>query len=277
MVRRLSFLLLLLLLCAQTPVPPMVKLIWDTGGSAEPVDHYRIWRRDVPCAPPSTRALASPVSWIPQRELTVASVSHEETAKPGWRAVRAIDGLATTMWHTDWSGSVLPPHPHTIVLDAGEPLQVTAIRYLPRQDGDKYGVITKYQLSVSLDNQTWGQPVSQGTLAGDNTAKTIAFAPVQARYVRLVALADASGYAYTSAAEIQVGTMRTTQDGYQLVGTVPGSQTTYTEPELPGLQCWRVTAVSATGEESPPSNIAQTPPDRIEVQAPVDFRREGGE
>lgn len=269
----LAVLLLALPGWAADPVP-QVAMVWeaptDAQGHPAPVQHYEIWRREVPC---ETRTRAMPaVVWVPQAELAIAAVSAEETAQPGWRAPRAIDDQVSTQWHTPWSTEPPPPLPHSLVLDLGTPATLTAFRYLPGQDGDLYGVTTQYQLSVSHDGTTWGQPVSTGTWAKDRTEKTVVFPPTPGRYLRFVALAEATGYAYTSAAELHVGTLATSQDGYTLVGSVPGTQTAYREEERPGLQCWYVAAVSPDGAKSPPSNVVTTPPERIEVPAATQFR-----
>jgi hypothetical protein len=112
------------------------------------------------------------------------------------------------------------PLPHTLVLDLGGQYQVDGFRYLPRQDGNSNGTIADYQFYVSPDGTTWGTAVAAGTLAADTSEKTVRFTAKTGRYVRLVALSEINGYAYTSAAELNV------------FGTAASSSTTTTNSLL---------------------------------------------
>ena len=228
---------------------------------------------------------------IPQTQLSVAGVDSEQSAV--YAASKSIDGNAKTMWHTQWSPTVAP-FPHQLTLRLASSYIVTGLRYLPRQDGSLYGIITAYAVYVSTDGVTWGTPVASGTWPGTSAQKEISFAGKEGRYVRLVATAAASTAkyrgTYTSAAEINllgtlvptpppVPTVRTltwldsatNEDGFNIerkaVGTtgfvrltVVGANTTsYQDTQIQSgvTYCYRIQAFNTVGL-SPFSNEACT-------------------
>src|SRR5215831_348097 len=142
-------------------------------------------------------------SIIPQRQMRVVFVDSQESVGENGAATNAIDGDATTIWHTKWFRRTAPL-PHTLVLDLGGQYQVDGLRYLPRQDGNPNGTIAGYQFYVSSDGTTWGSAVAAGTFAADTTEKTVRFPATPGRYVRLVALSEINGQPWTSAAELNV-------------------------------------------------------------------------
>jgi F5/8 type C domain/Protein of unknown function (DUF4038)/Domain of unknown function (DUF5060) len=158
-------------------------------------------------------------SLIPQQQFRVVSVDSQELIGENGAVTNAIDGNGATFWHTEWSQRTAPL-PHTLVLDLGGQYQVDGFRYLPRQDGEANGTIADYQFYVSPDGSTWGSTVAAGTLAADTTEKTVRFTAKTGRYVRLVAVSEINGNAWTSAAELNV------------FGTASPSSTTTTSPLL---------------------------------------------
>jgi hypothetical protein len=132
---------------------------------------------------------------VPQSRMTATAMS----AQGGYPASAAIDGDPNTLWHTSWSPRVYPPQSITFTL--GDPYSVRGLLYLPRQDGNPNGVITRYQVFVSSDGNTFTQ-VASGNWALDKTLKRVDFPATGAQYVRLEA--DAGGGDYVSAAEINV-------------------------------------------------------------------------
>src|SRR5256714_1819704 len=148
-------------------------------------------------------------SLIPQQQFRVVSVDSQELVGENGAATNAMDGNPATFWHTEWFQQT-PPLPHTLVLDLGGQYQVDGWRYLPRQDGTPNGTIAGYEFYVSADGTTWGSAVAAGTLAADSTEKTVHFTATSGRYVRLVALSEINGQAWTSAADLSVfGTIGT--------------------------------------------------------------------
>jgi F5/8 type C domain-containing protein len=59
-----------------------------------------------------------------------------------------------------------------------------------------------YSVTTSLDGQSWSSPVAQG--AGATPSTVIAFAPAQARFIRVTLTGTASGTEQWSIAQIRV-------------------------------------------------------------------------
>ena len=102
-----------------------------------------------------------------------------------------IDNNADSIWHSSYGqGAKLPVD---AVIDLGAVYQLEQVDYLPRQSSSN-GHITHYRIEVSTDNKTF-TPVVEGYLPNngyelDNkeVAKMIKFAPVEAQYVKFIAL-----------------------------------------------------------------------------------------
>ena len=123
---------------------------------------------------------------------------------PSTAAGNVLDGNATTIWHSSYVGTPLPL-PHSITIDMKSTKNVGGLSYLPRSDASKNGNIGKYSISVSADGVVWGSPVAAGTWADDNSEKIVAFASVNARYVRLTGTTEAGNRGpWSSAAEVSV-------------------------------------------------------------------------
>jgi uncharacterized repeat protein (TIGR02543 family) len=138
---------------------------------------------------------------IPQAQLTATATSSSSGEGPD----KTFDSNTGTIWHTAWDGSYTPL-PHSITYNLGQSYDgVYKLRYLPRQDADWNGVITKYEISVSTDGTNFTK-AGEGTWAGDKTAKTATFNAKGATYVKFTALASISdaGKQYASAAEINL-------------------------------------------------------------------------
>ncbi|MHC4521623.1 MAG: discoidin domain-containing protein, partial [Planctomycetota bacterium] len=120
----------------------------------------------------------------------------------GYEARRAMDGDPQTIWHTFW-GRGESGHPHDIVVDLGEPRDISGFGYLPRRDGSN-GTIRDFELYVSDDTRDFGRPVVTGTFAKRNTENVIRLnVPVRGRYARLRALSEVNGRPWTSIAELR--------------------------------------------------------------------------
>ncbi|HVK24444.1 MAG TPA: discoidin domain-containing protein [Actinokineospora sp.] len=125
----------------------------------------------------------------------------QETTSESGAATNAFDGDTSTKWHTKYSGTV-GQLPHEIQIDMGSSHSLTAVKYLPRQDGGVNGTIGQYEVYVSDSTSNWGTAVSTGTFANNTSEKTATFAAKSGRYLRLRALSEVNGGAWTSAAEI---------------------------------------------------------------------------
>ena len=127
------------------------------------------------------------------------------SAQNGEGAEKALDGKVDTLWHSNWDGCTQDEA--WICIDMKQNQTVSALQYVPRQS-QVNGLILEYKIEFSTDGSNWStiDPVT-GTWAKDNTTKTVTFAPVEARYVRLTGVETASDGAlnFVSAAEIYLG------------------------------------------------------------------------
>ncbi len=114
-----------------------------------------------------------------------------------------MDGDPQTFWHTQW-GDENPPCPHEITIELQPACTIKGFTYLPRQDEGDNGGIKDYEFYVSADGKDFGKPVCKGTFESNKDLKTVTFAPTPCRFIKLVALSEINGEAWTSAAEIGV-------------------------------------------------------------------------
>jgi galactose oxidase len=138
-----------------------------------------------------------------------ASASDEETSGENGRASNVLDGNAGTIWHSKWTAPAVPL-PHTITIDTKVTQKISGFRYLPRTDGPN-GRIGSFEILVSTNGTTWRTPVASGTWADTGDEKSVTFAAVSARYVRLRAITEAGNRGpWSSAAEINLLAEQTT-------------------------------------------------------------------
>jgi hypothetical protein len=135
-------------------------------------------------------------SLIPTAELKARASSQHL----GYEAEKSIDGDSATMWHTEWDP--LGKLPQSITIRLADINIVKNLFYLPRQDDNHNGIITKYEVLTSMDGITF-HTVNKGNWADDKTEKNANFKQVKAAYIRLLALSASGGFA--SAAEISIG------------------------------------------------------------------------
>jgi len=115
----------------------------------------------------------------------------------------AVDNDPNTLWHTDWYGTSNANH--WFQFELTEEYVVDGLRCLPRQTGNTNGIITKYEIQVSDDGETF-ETVATGDWAADRQWKLASFEGRIVKYVRLVSLEAVSDVAYVlaSAAEIRL-------------------------------------------------------------------------
>lgn len=134
----------------------------------------------------------------------ILSVSSEETTA-GAVARNLLDGDPDNMWHSRWQPAAVP-HPHTVVVDLRKEQPVCGLRILPRQFGAFHGAIAGYELHLSKDNQHWDK-VAEGVFSYPDGAREqhIRLDGAQpARYLKLIALSEAGGGPWASAAELNI-------------------------------------------------------------------------
>jgi len=154
-----------------------------------------------PSAAPATTSTPSAAS--AKIALKVVKVDSEETAGEDGKGANAVDGDPNTIWHTQWQDAS-PECPHEIVIELTPPSTIKGFTYLPRQDDVENGTIKDYEFYVSDDGQDFGQPVSKGTFESGKEKRTVTFPAKKCRFVKLKALSEINGGAWTSAAEIGV-------------------------------------------------------------------------
>ncbi|GAA6526996.1 endo-alpha-N-acetylgalactosaminidase family protein [Intrasporangium sp. DVR] len=147
-----------------------------------------------------------PPGKIPQSRLSIGGVSDTEPGSGDGSPAAAIDGKASTMWHSAWSTTSEPaPYPHWITVDLGEDYAVDGFDYQVRVGN---GSMKEYELYVSTDNRTWGDPVTKGTFASTADVQHLEFTAKQGRYVKLVGLSSINGAPYGGASELNVWGLR---------------------------------------------------------------------
>lgn len=122
--------------------------------------------------------------------------------------VRAIDGDPASYWMTNYQPDA-SKYPHEIQVDLTDTLDLKGFTYTPRHQLVRSGTIYTYAFYVSMDGQTWGEPVAQGSFANIANNPVIQYIrfnkPANGRFIRLVALAPANGKEHwASVAELGV-------------------------------------------------------------------------
>ncbi len=116
-------------------------------------------------------------------------------------ATYLVDGDPSTFWHTMYS-ITLAKYPHWVDFDAGTSKIIKGFTYMARQDGNLNGCIKDYEIYISNDNKSWGEPIVKGHFEKTAKRQKVMFdKPVKARYIRLRALNEQDGQDYASGSE----------------------------------------------------------------------------
>ncbi len=175
------------------------KYIWlplKLSGTSLTLDDYEQWTLNL-----TTGEWSAQDDYLPQSSWKLLRATSEEVEAENGAASRAFDDSPSTFWHTRYSGGTMP-QPHAIEIDLGAEHALTAMRYLPRQDGNPNGTVAQYELYASLDSSDWGAAVSSGELGAGASGKRVNFPAKKARYVRFVAAREVAGRPHTSIAEL---------------------------------------------------------------------------
>lgn len=124
---------------------------------------------------------------VPKAAWKIRSFSSEETSSENGAAANAIDGNATTKWHSKYS-SPAAVAPHFIEVDMGAEYLVSGFLATPRTDGKSNGLIRDFILQVSTDGINWSAVAGGGWLP---YWSDVNFKPVSARYFRLTSISGA--------------------------------------------------------------------------------------
>ena len=124
--------------------------------------------------------------------------------QPSKPASNVLDGDSSTFWHTSYSN---PAMPHTLTIwFGGATVAVSGLTYLPRQDSIANGRIGSYEILFSADGDSFdAASASSGTWPDSSALKTVTFATVEAKALRIVSKREAGGRcSCTCAAVIKV-------------------------------------------------------------------------
>jgi hypothetical protein len=147
-------------------------------------------------------SLISPLP--PPKGLRGVRLIKADSEEENYGAANAIDGAPETMWHTSWEGNP-PGFPHWLMIQLDGPRKIAGFTALPRQDGERNGWIKDYAFYASRDGTNWGEAVAQGVFPDNARRKTVKFAaPVEAQFVKLVALSGYANGPWASLAEINL-------------------------------------------------------------------------
>ncbi len=105
----------------------------------------------------------------------VVTADSEEVSAETAPATRVIDGSTSTFWHTKWSGSPVPSHPHELIIDLGSPQPIGGFTYLPRQNSAN-GRIKDWRFHWSDDGINWSDPVASGSFTNSAALQSVQFA-----------------------------------------------------------------------------------------------------
>lgn len=154
---------------------------------------------------PSAPTVASFPAIVPTRVLSKAgwSVVAVDSEQPGEGGEKAIDGDPATYWHTQWTGAE-PGHPHEIVIDLGRTVSVAGFVMTPRRNQEN-GRIGRWEFFVGGEPGKWDDPAGSGRFPNTvEPQRVILPKPAAGRYIRLAALDEVNGEAWTSLAELDV-------------------------------------------------------------------------
>jgi hypothetical protein len=108
---------------------------------------------------------------ISKASWSVFFADSEETVGVDGAAEHAFDGDMQSFWQTQWLG---PAHAHEIQIDLGGLTKISALRYVPRQDGGLDGTISDYEVYASADCASW-ELVASGTWQSNRARKLARF------------------------------------------------------------------------------------------------------
>ena len=147
---------------------------------------------------------------VPKESWELKYVDSEEINYPGF-ATMAFDNDPSTIWHTRWStGS--DPYPHQMEIDLGDEYKIYEFTYQTRQDGEN-GRIKDFELYFSSDFLDYGDADTIAQFENTSAPQTISFySPKIGRYLKLVALSEVNGNAWSSAAEFDIKACYNTTD-----------------------------------------------------------------
>jgi len=131
------------------------------------------------------------------------SINYVSSDLPGeGPASNVLDGNPDTYWHT-MKGVTMASFPHDIRINLGSERRLRGMLY--RGAPSPQGRVKDYEVYVSHDGKNWGEPVARGTFSNSaEMQEAIFFTPVDARFIRLVALSAHDGGDSAAVSELDV-------------------------------------------------------------------------
>ena len=148
----------------------------------------------------------NPVSGLLSRDnMRVIYTNSEEPLRDRY-ADYVLDGDLNTFWHTEWVRTD-PEHPHELWIDMGAAHLLTEFRYQSRQWGNFNGTVKDFELYISNDTSSWGQPFYNGSFEKTRDEQSVSFNAVSGQYFRFVSKNEVNNRPWASCSEINfVGT-----------------------------------------------------------------------
>ncbi|GAB4146612.1 MAG: hypothetical protein Fur0037_14670 [Planctomycetota bacterium] len=147
---------------------------------------------------------ASAVFGLCPARFSIADCDSEQGG--GESASDTIDGNPATIWHSRWSPTS-PGHPHHLLIDLGQAIEIRGFVYTPRRDGTN-GTVLDYAFEAGPDRDHLRR-VAEGMFEGmrehPSTRAVRLSEPVSGvRFVRFVGLSEVRGRPWSSCAEFTV-------------------------------------------------------------------------
>ncbi len=183
--------------------------------------------------------------------LKVIKVDSEETAGENGSGTNAVDGNPETFWHTQWQDDS-PSLPHEITLQLSRACSISGFTYLPRQDESDHGLIKDFEFYISEDGKDFGKPVKKGTFGEGRDKKAVTFEAKSGQFVKLRALSEINGEAWTTVAEIGIVEEKTSATAAPAAATKAASGS--------GLKVVKVDSEETAGEDGRGANAVDGNP-----------------
>jgi hypothetical protein len=138
----------------------------------------------------------------PAELLRMGAKATATSSQQGYEAQNLLDGNPDTLWHSEWkSGNAA--YPHTVTVDLGKTVEMKGISCLPRQDGNRNGRISKYEIYLGADPGSKGELKAKGEFPDVGERHPVVFEkPSSGRYLTFVATRGFDGAPLASMAEL---------------------------------------------------------------------------
>ncbi len=142
------------------------------------------------------------------------SIAKFDVSKENWKLMGLISSIEQTRFIFDGNPETAwvlnSKAPVDVILDLGEPLNLTGFTYLPDQGRWNPGIINRYEFFVSNDGLNWGAPVSKGEFANIKNSPILQVKEldvVKARFIKFRMLSPAEEKGRLGIAELGITTL----------------------------------------------------------------------